>query len=273
MSDKNVKRMMFFALTAFAIIMVFPFVWCLMGSFKTPDQIITIPPTFLSKSYTLNNYIEVLGRGNFLRWYANSIGCAVFVTFTVCFFSSLAGYAIAKFKFAGKKVIFAFILSTMMIPMQMLVIPWYYMAHKLGLVDSYMGIIFPGIVSAFGVYFMKQAMESIPNSLIEAARIDGTSEFRIFWKVVFPLVRPSLAALAILTFISNWDAFLWPLIVINSPAMKTLPVGLQSFAGAQGVNYHLIMTAANLVILPVLALYMILQKQIVKSIATTGVKG
>jgi len=273
MSDKNVKWSLYLCLISFAVVMVFPFLWCLLSSFKTPDQIITIPPTFFAKTYTLGNYIQVLKGGHFFRWYINSIGCALVVTLTVCFFSALSGYAFAKFEFKGKLIIFAFIVSTLMIPMQMLVIPWYYMASGLGLVDTYLGIIFPGLLSAFGIFFMKQSIESVPDSLIEAARIDGTPDFKIFWKIVLPLVKPSLSALAILTFISNWDAFLWPLIVINSPTMKTLPVGLQAFAGAQGINYHLIMAASNLVIVPVIIIYLILQKQIVKSIATSGVKG
>jgi multiple sugar transport system permease protein len=273
MTDKNVRRLTYTTLILLSIVMVFPFLWSLISSFKTPAEIITIPPQVFAKEYTLNNYLEVFKQGNFLRWYLNSIACALFVTITVCFFGSLAGYSFAKFDFPAKNVIFAFIVSTMMIPMQMLVIPWYYMADALNLVDTYTGIIFPGVISAFGIFYMKQAMETIPKSLIEAARIDGTSEFKIFIKIILPLVKPSLSALAILTFIGNWDAFLWPLIVINSGEMKTLPVGLQAFAGAQGINYHLIMASANLVILPVLGVYIILQKQIVKSIAASGVKG
>ena len=161
----------------------------------------------------------------------------------------------------------------MMIPGEMLVIPWYIMGSYFHLENTYLGIMFPGLISAFGVFLMKQFMEGVPDSLIESARIDGASELKIFFRIVMPLVRPALASLAIFTFVANWDAFLWPLIITNEQQIFTLPVGLQSFAGAHGIQYHLIIAAANLVVLPVLVVFLILQKQIIKGIALSGVKG
>jgi multiple sugar transport system permease protein len=256
-----------------ALIAVFPFVWALLASFKPPGEILTLHPRLLPQEPTLDNYREVLAGGSFARWYLNSFVVAGVVTASVCVFSSLAGYSLAKFRYAGRRILFLAILSTMMIPLEMLVIPWFLGAGKLGLVDSYAGIAFPGLVSAFGVFLMKQFMDSVPDALIESARIDGASEPAVFLKVVLPLVRPALAALAIFTFVGNWDSFLWPLIVTEASSMFTLPVGLQSFAGGQGIQYHLVLAAANLVVLPSLVVFAVLQRQIIEGVTLTGLKG
>lgn len=261
------------ALILGGLFMIFPFLWSLLSSFKPPEEILTLHPQLLPKNATLDNYRTVLASGNFGRWYLNSLLAAAVVTLSVCLFSSMAGYSLAKYKYAGRKMIFAAILSTMMIPAEMLIIPWFITGTYVGVVDTYLGIMFPGLISAFGVFLMKQFMEQIPDSLIEAARIDGTSEAKIFFRIILPLVRPAIASLAIFTFVSNWDAFLWPLIITNEKTMFTLPVGLQSFAGAHGVDYHLIIAAANLVVIPVLLVFFVMQKQIIKGIALSGVKG
>jgi multiple sugar transport system permease protein len=256
-----------------ALVMVFPFIWSALSSFKPPEEILTLHPSLLPEDPTLDNYRTVLSTSGFGRWYWNSLVVALVVTASVCLFSSLAGYSLAKFRYAGRQVIFLAILSTMMIPLEMLVLPWFVAANYLGMSDTYIGIMFPGLVSAFGVFLMRQFMEGVPDSLIESARIDGAGELTIFFRVVLPLVRPALAALAIFTFISNWDAFLWPLIITNESGMFTLPVGMQAFAGTQGIEYHLIIAAANVVVLPVLAVFMVMQRQIIQGIALTGVKG
>jgi multiple sugar transport system permease protein len=272
MTAKQNRILVYTLLIIGGLCMIFPFLWSILSSFKPAEEILTLSPSFFPENPTLDNYKEVLEAGNFQRWYFNSLLIAAIVTISVCFFSSLAGYSLAKYKYAGKKVIFLTILSTMMIPMEMLIIPWYIMASYMGMVDTYVGIMFPGLISAFGVFLMKQFMEGIPDALIEAARIDGTSEFRIFYKIILPNVKPALASLAIFTYVGNWDAFLWPLIVTTKAHMQTLPVGLQGFAGAQGAQYHLIIAAANLVIIPVLCVFLIMQKQIIKGIATSGIK-
>ena len=273
MTSNSQKIVIYILLVTGGLIMIFPFAWSLLSSFKQPQEILTLHPRFIPEKATLDNYRIVLSSGQFGRWYFNSLLVGIIVTVSVCFFSFLAGYSLAKYKYAGKNIIFFTILSTMMIPMEMLIIPWFIMGSYFHMVDSYLGIMFPGLISAFGVFLMKQFMESIPDSLIESARIDGAGEFKIFYRVVLPLVRPALASLAIFTFISNWDSFLWPLIITNQSVMKTLPVGLQSFAGAHGIDYHLIIAAANLVIIPVLVIFIVMQKQIIKGIALTGIKG
>lgn len=273
MSRRQQQIVVYALLTLGGLLMIFPFLWSVLSSFKPPQEILTVSPRMLPEQPTLDNYREVLSTGSFGRWYLNSLLVSAVVTISVCFFSSLAGYSLAKYRYAGRKVIFFAILSTMMIPLEMLVIPWFVAAGHLELVDSYLGIMFPGLISAFGVFLMKQFMEAIPDSIIESARIDRASELKIFLRVVLPLVRPALASLAIFTFVSNWDAFLWPLIVTNERRMFTLPVGLASFAGAHGIDYHLVIAAANLVVLPVLIVFLVMQKQIIKGIALTGVKG
>lgn len=257
------KLTVYLLLSLGALAMIFPFLWSVLSSFKPPGEILSLEPSLLPSKPTLDNYREVLHTGAFGRWYGNSLICSVLVTISVCLFSSLAGYSLAKFRYAGRGVIFIAILSTMMIPMEMLIIPWFISASYLGLVDSYLGITFPALISGFGVFLMKQFMESIPDSVLESARIDRTGELKIFFRIVLPLVRPALASLAIFTFVSSWDAFLWPLIVTNDSGMFTLPVGLQSFAGAHGIEYHLIIAAANLVVIPVLAVFFVLQRQII----------
>jgi len=267
------KTVIYITLTLFGLLMVFPFFWSIISSFKPANEIISIPPRFWSENFTLKNYREVITTGKFGRWYLNSIIVASVVTISVCFFSSLAGYSLSKFTYPHKEKFFYFILSTMMVPLQILIIPWYVMFTYFKLNDTYLGLILPGIMSAFGIFMIRQFCDNIPDSIIEAARLDGASEFKIFYKIIFPILKPSLSALAIITFVGNWDAFLWPLIIINNESLKTLPLGLQSFAGQYTVEYHLIMAAANLAVIPSIVIFLILQRQIIRSIAGSGLKG
>jgi len=160
-----------------------------------------------------------------------------------------------------------------MIPTEMLIIPWYVMSSRLGWIDTYWGIMFPGMITAFGIFLMKQFMETIPDDLLDAARIDGVSEFGIFWRVALPLVKPALASLAILNFIGNWNAFLWPLIVSSKPRMYTLPVGLATFSSENLMHWELIMTGATVSTIPLIIVFLIFQKQIIRGIMLSGLKG
>lgn len=222
---------------------------------------------------TLDNYVKVLADGRFLRWFANSIGIATIVTISNVFFDSLVGYTLAKYHFRGRYLVFLAILSTLMIPTEMLVIPWYIMARNFGWLDTYWGIMFPGMMTAFGTFLMKQFFETVPNDFLEAARVDGLNEFAIFWRVAMPLVTPALSALAIFTFLGNWTAFIWPLIVTTSKELYTLPIGLSSFAVEQAIQWELIMTGTALATLPTLAVFLILQRYIVRGVVLAGLKG
>lgn len=251
--------------------MVFPFLWMVASSLKHASEIYNL--NLVPGNPTLDNYRTVLTDTKFVRWFANSVIVALITTASVAFFDSLAGYTLAKFRFPGQQVIFILILSTLMVPTEMLVIPWYLMSINLHWADSYWGIMFPGVMSAFGVFLMRQFFLGVPNDLLDAARIDGVSEFRLFWNIALPLVKPAVAALCIFTFLGNWNAFLWPLIVTRTPEMRTLPVGIAFFSSEAGSAYELIMTAAALGTIPVLVVFAIFQRQIIRGIALTGLKG
>ncbi|UXS41127.1 carbohydrate ABC transporter permease [Agrobacterium tumefaciens] len=253
------------------LIMVSPLLFMFSTSFKTADQVYDL--RLIPGAPTLANYITVMADGRFLRWFFNSMLVAVIVTVSNCFFDSLVGYTLAKFEFRGRYFIFLAILSTLMIPTEMLVIPWYLMSSQLGWLDSYWGIMFPGMMTAFGTFLMKQFFETVPNDFIEAARVDGLNEFQIWWKVALPLVTPALSALAIFTFLGNWTAFFWPLIVTTSKELYTLPVGLSSFAVEQQIQWEMIMTGAAIATIPTLIVFIVLQRYIVRGVMLAGLKG
>ena len=253
------------------LIMVTPLAFMFSTSLKTASQVYDL--RLIPAEPTLQNYATILADGRFLRWFMNSMIVAVVVTASNVFFDSLVGYTLAKFQFRGRYFIFLAILSTLMIPTEMLVIPWYLMSSKLGWLDSYWGIMFPGMMTAFGTFLMKQFFEGVPNDFLEAARVDGLNEFQIWWKIAMPLVTPALSALAIFTFLGNWTAFFWPLIVSTSPELYTLPVGLSSFAVEQSIQWEMIMTGAAIATLPTLIVFMLLQRYIVRGVMLAGLKG
>lgn len=253
------------------IIMVTPLLFMLSTSLKDASQVYDL--RVIPEAPTLDNYIEILGDGRFTRWLINSTIVAVIVTLSNVFFDSLVGYTLAKFRFRGRYIVFIAILSTLMIPTEMLVLPWYLMASQFGWLDSYWGIMFPGMMTAFGTFLMKQFFEGVPDDFLEAARIDGLNEFTIWWKIAMPLVTPALSALAIFTFLGNWTAFFWPLIVTTSAELYTLPVGLSSFAVEQSIQWEKIMTGASIATLPTLIIFLFLQRYIVRGVMLAGLKG
>ncbi|MBX3530684.1 MAG: carbohydrate ABC transporter permease [Rhizobiaceae bacterium] len=253
------------------LVMVTPLAFMLSTSLKTAGQVYDL--RLIPAAPTLANYVEVLSDGRFARWFLNSLGIATVVTVSNVFFDSLVGYTLAKFDFRGRYFVFLAILSTLMIPTEMLVIPWYLMSAQFGWIDSYWGIMFPGMMTAFGTFLMKQFFETIPDDFLEAARIDGLNEFQIWWRVAMPLVTPALSALAIFTFLGNWTAFFWPLIVTTSSELYTLPVGLSSFAVAESIQWEKIMTGVSLATIPTLVVFLLLQRYIVRGVMLAGLKG
>ena len=253
------------------LVMVTPLAFMFSTSLKTAGQVYDL--RLIPAAPTLQNYIAILADGRFMRWFLNSMIVAVAVTVSNVFFDSLVGYTLAKFEFRGRYFIFLAILSTLMIPTEMLVIPWYLMSANLGWLDSYWGIMFPGMMTAFGTFLMKQFFEGVPNDFLEAARVDGLNEFQIWWRVAMPLVTPALSALAIFTFLGNWTAFFWPLIVTTSKELYTLPVGLSSFAVEQSIQWEMIMTGAAIATLPTLIVFLVLQRYIVRGVMLAGLKG
>jgi multiple sugar transport system permease protein len=253
------------------IIMVTPLLFMLSTSLKDASQVYDL--RVIPVAPTIDNYVEILSDGRFTRWFINSMIVAIIVTLSNVFFDSLVGYTLAKFRFRGRYIVFIAILSTLMIPTEMLVLPWYLMASQFGWLDSYWGIMFPGMMTAFGTFLMKQFFEGVPDDFLEAARIDGLNEFTIWWKIAMPLVTPALSALAIFTFLGNWTAFFWPLIVTTSADLYTLPVGLSSFAVEQSVQWEKIMTGASIATLPTLIIFLFLQRYIVRGVMLAGLKG
>jgi len=262
-------------LTFGSLIALLPFVWMILSSFKTLKEIRQIPPTFFPQEFTLDNYKRVLTNENLPLgvFYRNSAIIAIANVVQVLFTSSLFGYIFAKFEFKGKKVLFWFILSLMMIPQQMTMIPGYLILAKLKLINNLFGLIIPAAIDAFGIFLFRQFSLSIPNDLLDAARVDGAGEFQIYRRIVLPQLGPALATFGMLTFMFNWNAYLWPLIVLTEQKVRTLPIILTWFANQQVDKTNLTMAASVLVILPVLFVFLLVQRWIVEGITLSGLKG
>jgi ABC-type glycerol-3-phosphate transport system permease component len=261
-------------LMAGCIFTLLPFLWMLSASFKSSTEIIRLPPTLIPENPTLQSYRTIFTdpRLPLARFYLNSITVSASVVTMVLFTSSLAGYIFAKYQFFGKSVLFALILGTLMIPFQVVMIPLYLILARLGLIDSLAGLIVPAAVSAFGIFLMKQFIETIPSELMDAGRIDGASEWGIFSKIILPQMGPALATLGIFTFMAVWNDYLWPLIVITTTEKRTLPIMLTWYNSQHGARQDLTMAASVLVILPIVVVYFIFQKWIVRGVAMTGFK-
>lgn len=277
MSSKSRNLLKRIPLYAFLILgsvgMLVPFVWMILSALKPNNEIFTSPPTFLPKDPNWGNFVEAWGSGDFTQYFINTSIISVLTTVITLFICSLAGYTFAKFNFMGKKVLFLLFLGTMMIPMQVIMIPIFLMMSKIGLLNSYWSVILPLVANAYGVFLMRQFISTIPTELMEAARIDGCSEFRIFWQIILPLTKPALVTLGILTFLGAWNEFLWPLIMLDSPDMMTLQVALTQFQGQYEVKWNLLMAASALSMIPIVLIFIIFQRYLVEGIASSGVKG
>ncbi|WP_068779261.1 carbohydrate ABC transporter permease [Paenibacillus sp. GM2] len=255
-----------------AAIMLLPYLWMVLSSFKSNLEIISSATSFVPQNPTLEGYRAVFEEAPFLTWLLNSAITAIIITAATLFTSALAGYIFAKFTFPGKKLMFLLVLATMMIPFQVIMIPTYLIISKLGLINNLAAIIVPSLISSYGVFLAKQFIEDIPRDLLEAARIDGAGELRIMWGIVMPLILPMLSALGIFTFMAAWNNYLWPLIAINDMDRMTVPMALVFFNGAHQVNYNVVMSAAVLITLPVIIVFLIFQKQFIKGLTMTGMK-
>lgn len=260
-------------LVVIATFMILPFVWMLLTSLKTA------PETEMSKWFPStaqwHNYKDIFYAPGveFGRWYINSIFIAAWTTFLQLFTSATAAFAFARLRWPGRDRIFFIYLMTMMIPGLILIIPNYQIMIDLHLVDSYLGLILPGACSVFGTFMLRQFMLTIPTSIDEAAKIDGAGEWRIFWEIIMPLSRSGLVALAIFCFIGNYQSFFWPLVMVKSSYLYTLPIGLLTFDSSQGQSMHLLMAATALAIVPLIILFVAMQKQLIRGIQLGAVKG
>jgi len=269
------KALSYLVLTILGFTMIIPFIWMISTSFKPFEEILVL--RFLPENPTLENYGFVLTDTALPRWYMNSIIVAIISTISVAFFDSLAGYVFAKYQFPGKRPIFIVFLSSLMVPTEMLLIPWFIMSANPIVggtwIDTYWGIAFPGVITAAGIFLMRQFMQGVPDELLDAARIDGVGEFGLFWRIAVPLSLPAIGALCIFNFLGNWNAFIWPLIITTQREMMTLPVGIQFFSTESGSEWNLIMTGASLSVIPLLIIVIIFQRYIIEGIALTGLKG
>jgi multiple sugar transport system permease protein len=255
-----------------AAVMLLPFVWMILSSFKTYREILLIYPTLWPRQFTLINYQTILTELPFARYFANSLGLSTTATLLILFTSSLCGYVFAKFDFAFKEVIFTAIISSMMVPFAVVVLPLYLLVARSGFGNTYPGLILPFLVSAFGIFLMRQFMEGIPNELVDAARIDGAGEMWIYWKVMLPLSLNALSALAVFVFLGSWNALWWPLMIITRPEMRTLPLGIASLAWEFATRTDLIIAGAAIAVVPVLILFSLMTRTIVRGVALTGMK-
>lgn len=261
-------------LILFAIIFTIPFVWLLSTALKSPSEnIFSYPPQFIPQQITINNFTEVWNTIPMARYFINSIIVAIFSIVLNLVFSSLAAYPLARMDFKGRDTIFYLILSTMMIPFQVIMIPIFIICMKLGLTDSYIGVVLPTAVSAFGIFLMRQAYLGIPKELEETALIDGCNSFDIWWRIMVPLTKPALSTLAIFSFVASWSDFLWPLIILKDTDKYTLPLGISYLAGAFSANWRLIAAGSIISIIPILLVFIFLQKYFIEGSTEGAVKG
>ncbi len=260
-------------LIAFSVLAVLPFTWMILASFKPIPEILAQNQTFFPIKWTIENYQKVFKTGVFMRYFMNSLWIVAVVTVISSYTSTLAGYVLGKYRFRSKKFVFGLVMATMMLPWCVTIIPRYTMIKQLGWINNYAAIIVPAIFSGFGIFMMKQNMETIPNEIIEAARVDGCSEFYIFHRIIIPMSKNGIFSIAIFQFLWVWEDYLWPYLVIQKPDMQLVSVGLKLFNGQYMQDYGAIFAATMISIIPVVVVYLLLQKRFVEGIANSGLKG
>jgi multiple sugar transport system permease protein len=265
--------MVYVALTVGLILMVLPFVWMVLSSIKPDAEVTAVPPTWWPQDVTLENYTTLFTKLDFPRYFLNSFLVAAAVTVGNVVFCSMLGYALAKLDFPGKRLVFGLVLTTLMIPGVVTFVPLFVLTTNIGLTDTLPGMFLPFLAGPFGVFLMRQFIGGLPDELIQAARVDGAGELRIFRSVVMPLCGPAAATLGILTFLTSWNNFLWPLVVAQNEERYTLPVALALYSvGQNATKYGLLLAGAVVVVIPVIAIFLVLQRRIMQGIAMTGIK-
>jgi len=260
------------ALALAALLALAPLLWMVSASLMPAGEATAYPPRLLPSRPTLAHYRELFTRLDVARYAANSALLALLVTAVSLLFNAMAGYAFAKFRFAGREAIFRLLLAALVIPGQVTMLPLFLMLRELGLINTYLGVLVPGLASIFGIFLVRQYALSVPDSILDAARIDGAGELRIFWSMFLPSVRPVLVTLALFTFLGTWNDFLWPLIVLTDDGLYTLPVALANLLGEHAQDTELMMAGAVLTVLPVVLVFLALQKYYIEGIAAGAVK-
>lgn len=267
MKAKIGKVLFNLVLLVLALVTVVPFVWMIISSFATNSDIMSSGGSLFPKPTTIDNYKNIQETFDYLRFFGNSVFICVVKTAIVLYTSAVGGYIFSKLRYRGRKFLFGMILSTMMVPWAVTIIPQYEMMVNFGLLDSYWALILPGLVNGFGVFMLKQSMDDIPNEIVEAAKVDGAGDVRIFHKIILPLSQNSLSAIGIFVFLWNWEDYLWPFLMINSEEKQLLAVGLKLFNGQYGTDFGGLFAATTLAIVPVLLVYLFFQKKFISGLA------
>lgn len=263
-----------YAVTLLLLIAVLhPFLWILISSFKMEQDLIKFPPAFFSEKYTFSSFVLVWERIPLFDFFCNTLIFAGGVMVFSVFFDSMAGYAFARIRFKGRKALFTLILITMMVPFQVLMIPLFVEVYKLGMLDTYWGLIIPRAASAFGIFMMRSFFVALPKDLEESGRVDGLNEFRIYWNIMLPLCKPAMITLGIFLLMNNWNDLIYPLMLTSSTEMRTLSAGLAMFVGQRSIEYGATLAAATLSLAPLVLIYIMAQKYFVQGVATSGLKG
>lgn len=266
------KGLTYALLLVMTVVMSVPFLWMLSTSLKAPDEVKSVTPKWIPETLHWENYVIAWNSAPFNWYFFNSFFIAIVTTILELITCAMAAYAFAKMEFFGKNFLFALLLGTLMIPGEMLLIPNYITMVRINWIDTYYALIVPWIVSVFGIFLLRQFFLSLPNELWDAAQMDGCSRFRFLWRILVPLSSPALLTVGLFKFIGSWNAFLWVIIMTNSPEMRTLPVGLRNFTQDAGSIYELLTAASAMTILPILILFFLMQKQFIEGIARSGIR-
>jgi len=271
------KAVLYLVVIMACLFFILPVVWTVISSLKPEADIQSYPPAWIPRELTLSNYRTVLTKFPYFTWMANSLIVAVAGTLGILIASTMAAYAMARFRFRGRRLLYQTIIVMLLVPMQAYVIPLYLMVGKMDLLNTLQGLILPSVANVTSIFILHAFFRELPMELEEAARIDGAGEFRIFWQIMLPLSGPALSTVTILTFIANWNAFLWPMIAVRQDIMKTLPVAISQYWGSVNQNasfqYGTALAACCMAVLPTLVVYFALQRYFVAGIASSGIKG
>ncbi len=262
-----------FLLLAFSIITILPFLWMLASSFKTNAEISALSQHFLPQNPTWENYENALSKMAFLRYFLNSLSYAFVLSVITIYTSAIAGFVLCKYEFRGRQMVFGMVIATMMVPGVVTIIPRYSMMQYLGWLNQFQALIIPSLFTAFGIFLMRQSCTAVPDEILEAARIDGANEFYIFHRIVIPMLRNTVASMAIFQFLWAWEDYLWPYLMIRSESKQLLSIALNMFSGRYSTDYAGLFAATSIAIIPVVICYLIFQKQFIQGIASSAVKG
>ncbi|MFK4788998.1 carbohydrate ABC transporter permease [Microbacterium sp. ZW T5_56] len=272
---RTTRRVLLYA-TLIALLLVFiaPLVWAVSGSLKQRGDIFAVPPTLIPDPVTFENYVNLLSTQPFLAWFGMSVGTALIATIVSVFVCALAGYGFAKFRFRGRRVLFAVMFSSLSVPFAVILVPLFILVVKSGLANPWFSLIVPWVAPAFGIFMMQQfIVQAVPDDIIEAARIDGCSEFGTFLRVVLPLLRPSLGALAVWSFLQSYNSFMWPLVLVSDAEQYTVPLGLNILFASENRSYDLVLAGAVLASIPTILVFILLRKQLLEGLTAGAVKG